>query len=43
MYCFIELFAPHITREWLDSYINREALLGDSTSPNQREQALPMH
>ncbi len=43
MYCFIELFAPHITRDWLDSYVNREALVTNGHTTDHREQALPMH
>ncbi|MGX5174384.1 LysR substrate-binding domain-containing protein [Aliikangiella sp. IMCC44653] len=43
MYSFIEYFAPHITKDWLNSFINKE-LSGDTnldSSVNQKH--LPMH
>ncbi len=44
MYCFIELFAPHITREWLDGYINNEIPNDEkSTADEGKQQSLPMH
>ncbi len=42
MYCFIELFAPHITREWLNGYINNE-LPSDKQPDENESNALPMH
>ncbi|WP_444994343.1 LysR substrate-binding domain-containing protein [Aliikangiella sp. IMCC44359] len=43
MYCFIELFAPHITREWLSGYINKEMTAEQSNSIENNENPLPMH
>lgn len=43
MYCFIELFAPHITREWLHGYINKESHVDFSAANDSEEQSLPMH
>ena len=43
MYCFIELFAPHITREWLHGYINKENLVDNRDQNDVERQQLPMH
>ncbi len=43
MYCFIELFAPHITREWLDSYINKDAAYENRFLDEEKSKPLPMH
>ena len=43
MYCFIELFAPHITKEWLESYINRDVSFDSPVSHAGEGKALPMH
>jgi len=43
MYCFIELFAPHITRDWLQSFINKDNPIEHSDDANEQQFALPMH
>ncbi|WP_196138344.1 LysR substrate-binding domain-containing protein [Aliikangiella sp. G2MR2-5] len=43
MYCFIELFAPHITREWLESYINKDAAYENRFIQANNKSPLPMH
>lgn len=42
MYCFIELFAPHLSRESVNRYLSKQS----NTSPNaqpEKESNLPMH
>lgn len=43
MYCFIELFAPHITREWLHGFINKESNADRLAANDSEENSLPMH
>ncbi|MET1253578.1 LysR substrate-binding domain-containing protein [Aliikangiella maris] len=43
MYCFIELFAPHITKEWLNGYINKEMSAEQNNAEKNNENSLPMH
>ncbi|MCW8877454.1 MAG: LysR substrate-binding domain-containing protein [Kangiellaceae bacterium] len=43
MYCFIELFAPHITKDWLEAYINRDVSFDTQHSHQGDGKALPMH
>ncbi|TQV84585.1 LysR substrate-binding domain-containing protein [Aliikangiella coralliicola] len=43
MYSFIELFAPHITREWLNGYVNKEIPVDGGIISQGEEQSLPMH
>ncbi|WP_246075866.1 LysR substrate-binding domain-containing protein [Aliikangiella marina] len=42
MYCFIELFAPHISREWLHANINKDASV-EKLNEEQKQHDLPMH
>jgi len=43
MYCFIELFAPHITRAWLDQYISNDAGNLHHRFDKPVQDPLPMH
>jgi len=43
MYSFIEMFAPHITSEWLNGFINNELQSVDSVESNEKSESLPMH
>ncbi len=43
MYCFIELFAPHLTRESVNQYLSKEKKIAQKTSQDKKESRLPMH
>jgi LysR family cys regulon transcriptional activator len=43
MYSFIEMFAPHITLEWLNGYINNELQVNEQTISQENSDKLPMH
>ena len=43
MYCFIELFAPHLSRESVNQYLSKENNSSQDNQTNEKEANLPMH
>lgn len=43
MYCFIELFAPHLSREKVNSFLSQQNKAEHKNQQNDKESNLPMH